>query len=332
MNYERALVAVPEERVSINSVKVTEDNFGNFLAGFQDYFPYTHWTFAPELNLSTFTPAMQLLQQERKEVYIFPDHIRTQMKEFQNPIFDAKADAERTTTIYYNSANDCFDLDPITHGEYASVVTRTFDNMNSSNFPLIEMHTHPDETLFSPADFARLIALGYDEGRSIVRAVLIMTPDKQILALPNPTTPVLPPEEALEFVDKQNNIFIEEHSAIEKRRIQRITKINQATDSRVSYINKRHEDIISDLIERREFDGAITQSEGAELRAELEIAAQGYINWLDKKWHFLAAKTNISYAGKKNLLANTINLDFIRKLDLQLFISNDMTNFEAFTA
>jgi hypothetical protein len=337
MHREKALVPVSKEVENQPPVIVDTEQLSRFLVGTESYFPHKRWSFAQQLDLSVLTSTISTLHHEASEVYIYPESERKHLREtfgqsYLPEVWEKKGDAERTQTIFYDDENHLLRVSPIAHGDFASVKTATLQYMDDMMIPYLEIHTHPDNSLPSPVDYTRMITQGYESGRAIVRGMMVLCPDIQILALPTPFTPVLSPDNAAKVIAQASTAFKEIFLPLEIKRRERIIKIGNAAVTRLATLSGEKQDIEKEEIERREFDGAISQSEGAELREELNAEFDTFYQMLADRQRFLTLSSNIKFYQKQRLAENQMFIQFARQLNIELFTSIDMEKFTSWTA
>lgn len=102
---------------------------------------------------------------------------------------------------------------PITHGEYRQVKS---GSVIPGRLPLLRMHTHPYNALFSPQDYIALITdMRARSGlrKRLFYAEMVICPNMQALALASSATPLFPDEEAEKYVHGAEQNFNERFKA-----------------------------------------------------------------------------------------------------------------------
>lgn len=106
--------------------------------------------------------------------------------------------AERGCTSYVDPQTMSIQLTPIMHGTEQSVTRESFYLVNQNKLPLVEIHTHPQETLFSAQDYATLLIRSGDH--HFMKAAILLCPGSQILALASSETAKFDSEELVQML------------------------------------------------------------------------------------------------------------------------------------
>ncbi len=102
-----------------------------------------------------------------------------------------EGEGEVSKTIYFDMKTGSVSATDTVSGDLSSVRSSIYDAVGESQRPLIEMHNHPGDSLPSVVDY-RFMILGDPETRErAVRAIMVLTPQRQILALVTDETPFL---------------------------------------------------------------------------------------------------------------------------------------------
>ena len=280
MSPEKALAIIPEDEYFPEKVTVNEEELPYFLVG-GEYFPFEDWDFSDTLHLPELTPVFDELYNNKHLVPLFSKEDReigtaafqqiaaVSEEPMENP-YDQMVEGERSLVLFYNTEEGVVEGAPITHGTYGEVELMTANYASEINIPYLEMHTHPIDSLFSPLDYGNLITKADDESQSIVRGIAVAGPNIQILALATPHTPLLEYEHSFPYISGKTEEVDETAYSLEKFRIDRISRIVEAYKNCNANLIEYVDEIMSDQIMRREYDGALTYYEGMVLRQELE--------------------------------------------------------------
>ena len=95
---------------------------------------------------------------------------------------------ERGCSSYYDPETKTIQFTPIIHGQEGSVTRESFDLIRQSKLPILEMHTHPEDQLFSPEDYATLLMKVGAADIRFMKAALLLCPSNQVLALASSET------------------------------------------------------------------------------------------------------------------------------------------------
>lgn len=326
MTLERPIVLIDQPKKPVDQMgMVTSESFFSFLYGTVSNFPYKRWGFSRQLDLSCLTHVMEDMYGSTQEVFVNSEEDRDRLrrdfkestgKEAEGDWINKKGHAERTVTIYCGHDLRLY-RSGVTHGNYSSVRPSTWDIYDRGEIPLLEIHTHPHDQLPSPADYLRLLLEGYYEGRRTVQGIMVLTPSRQILALPTPQTPLLSDTEADQLVDEASREIKEKVNLIESKGKQRIDAIAQK-------ISTSFEIVMKELV-KKVASGELSPEEGMQ-------QAKASKERVDQLGPLIISRIEQGYSRKNNHEVNIALVDFARVNNIQLFTSTDMANFHIATA
>ena len=308
-----------------------------------------NWQFAPNLDLGEFTPVIQDVYGQMRDVYVFPeqrekepmvprvtgykytDSLTKTLAEDVDAFWQQKAKAECSTTVYYDPKLDAVDYSEVRSYKFAEAETETYKLAEEEKIPMIEIHTHDTDCLLTPQDYSRLLLGVFNDGSRLVSSLIVLCPSMQVLALPTPATPSLNFEETVEFVkgcDQRIKHF-------DKRKAIAIVDRIQGYIDQLS--KTEYEDYLAliyetSCIEVKGREGEVsdeqfmTYSKGEEAKFERKLQAE-----------YVKSKRAIGrmlkrFWGKENMTLNTDLLMLSRALGVKLYFSTDMKNFKEFTA
>lgn len=133
-----------------------------------------------KIDLNNYTAQMDQMYQDKTQVGKRPNP--------KNVLEAVPIFGERGCTSFVESGTQTIQFSPVIHDTEESVTRDIDDLMKQNKRPLVDMHTHPRDQLFSPNDLSILLKRA-GEGR-IVKAALVLCPSIQVLALTSTETPL----------------------------------------------------------------------------------------------------------------------------------------------
>ncbi len=322
MSSERYLpVKTTSREFKIVSGSVNSINLLQFLAGTDNNFPYLHWEFAPRLNLKAFTPYFKKLYESKQEVYIYPPEIRELGAQLPYNPFEAKAAGERALPIYYDLDTHKIRTFAISYGDYASVNVGTISNRSDTIMPILETHTHPYDSLFSPMDYARLLQEDpWVKSRRIVQGIVVLNPQIQVLALPTSRTPFYKSSSKVHsYIKNWQTKFVEDVAPYEYKGWHRVQNLMTAARNRIISMGKE----LDTYLAKSKSAGTLRAGEEEQLSTTMDM----YITTLHEQINYLRVKTLGKYMEKKNNAENVLLTNLAQDLHVQLYTSTDMQHF-----
>lgn len=240
------ILALPEP-AEIADIEINSDNLWYYLVNFDGVFAHAKVTFAPRLDLQGAEVCLRNLHASEKLGYVYSQDVKDVAESFDpnvfqdsvekaigeerrrvlNQEFNRQESVERSQVIYYDADNDLFKISPINHGEHRKVSVATFDYFEpqQGHIPLVEIHTHPHNSLFSPQDYARMIlSSSVNVNYRMIKACLVLCSNVQILVLVRPETVFYTSEQFDEFMRRYDLDQSESGKRINEinKRLQRI--------------------------------------------------------------------------------------------------------------
>lgn len=332
---DREQLALPEPKSGY--IEVDSDNLWLFLMG-PRAFPYQKWSFSKRLELPYMTPLIEGIYKDTKAVSI--DHTESakylsaidlsvsgkknfsDAEGFLKQTVGTHGDAERAMIIYYDPERPGVDVTDLVHGSHEGTDSDVPDLIDKGKIPLMEMHTHPSDSLFSYPDLMRAI-YNYGDGAGSVRSILVLTPKFQILGLPTPNTPAFSDEELNKWYYQQRE-FDRQIEASFDSAIKQLSRKLARLKSGFKSTLLREALLIRTMVEA----GEINQVEAKRL-SEMQTGPDSphfrdyYVN---------SMKLSGDFTGAQYRFDNSRKLEDLRDLNFQLFISSDKSNFDAFSA
>lgn len=156
--------------------------------------------FPPALDLGLFENYMRELHGQRKTISqeLTPGNDVIGIK----PV-NMEGEGEVTKTVYYDIKTDSVGITDIVRGDLSSARSSLIDAFGDDKFPIMEMHTHPNKSLPSIIDY-QFMLLGNPEARIRgVKAIAVLCPQMQILALATDETPMLAPDQLHQLLSER---------------------------------------------------------------------------------------------------------------------------------
>lgn len=311
------------------------------------------------LSLGLYSPAMRRLYSQSKDTFIVSDFLKDQAVRglekwratpkiknlIANPwgketveeaeqdflrTLSRKAAAEREALIFMDPSTYEIGTTRIVHGEYGRVQS---DNLSevilSGKVPLMRLHTHPTDSLFSPIDYLSLIADYPGKGRAM-KSISVLCPNYQILALATNQTTLLSRPEATRLAVEWRHIIQgdddKDARAVKSTSEQLILDHNKYAEASLQRLALRTQNI---------FEGVPTSlEEFEEIRAE---AKKAHVE-VEKAYKDLEEREK----GNRQILSELENwmarfsngkiLEFARTINVALYISTNTMNFYKFSA
>lgn len=144
------------------------------------------------LDLRLFEKYMRALHEQREIITknILPGNETTRLK----PV-NLEGEAEVAKAVFFDVKTGLVGATDTVHGDFTSVRSAFVDAYGNDRLPLLEMHTHPTESFPSVIDY-QFMLLGNPEAKvRAIRAIAVLCPQTQILALATDQTPMLSPDQ-----------------------------------------------------------------------------------------------------------------------------------------
>lgn len=306
------LAEPPKQLETPQNPIIDSSTFTDFL--FKDY-PESR-QFAPEITLPWISDVVDYLSTERQIVDKNSGRLKELLEKHNVPEHIRKGYGERMIFLYYDYEAQETRYSPIQHGDYASVSMQS-EFVDDNTTLLMEFHTHPRQSLFSPQDYASLVLKIGDLTERALSASVLVCPGCQILALASPETPRMSEEEFNAFVEDLNNSPDSDPHLQELQ--QKVFALNDnLKDTLVDATRKVNEDFDEKELSEEE----LTQELFQEMRDQFEeLTAEA------KELSLSASREFSDYA---ELLTNSVTLQAARDLNIVLYISADKCHFKRF--
>lgn len=335
----RALVPIDVPRQESG---VSSDNFYDFLLGDPASLPHEH-ELSSRLDVSWLASHMQELDKQARKGFALSEEERTKKIEMVEGFkfipreqkdsllkgINKEVELERGQTMYLNREDYNTYLTGIRHGGPYSVERDLENILDANNIPVLEMHTHSTDVLPSSADYLTLTLDPYNDGGHIIRAIIVLCPRIQVLAVATRNTPSFSSwEEARQFADEVQDQFFQ----LKRERIIQLFQRKQAiekvrSEAEVENFRRTIESVAH--MERKLMNGPITYE-------ELEILVHGVVEYSKAKTAELAPRLKRvqSRAERKFLEAtektNTEgHIEGARKFGVKLYTATDFRHFQA---
>lgn len=335
------MTEIPQSNIQ-EAAAITSDNFTQYLINRIDRdrssFPLT-------LDLSPFSDTFKNVFAERQTVPMLDDENLAKVREALSSdttgafhrvaqrILTAEAEAERACVIYLDPNSDSIDTGSIVHGEHTSVQGQVIPAILDDKFPLIDIHTHPDNSPFSPLDYDTLLSDLFTSDSDVhgrmVGALAVVGNNFQYLAVPTTDTPLVPLDgDVNEIINRltETTENEERHRTHVNDRARKLHEhmSNTPGDALVQYYKK-----IS-LFDERIGKGEITfeeaMIEAKKLKPEFEANLRKYMTKLS---NVVVRARNVA-ADYDMKLARSDIAEAPSRLGILLYRSSDFMHFEQF--
>ncbi len=329
--------------------RINSNSLTDFLVG-SEHLPGNPTDFAPQLNLGIFTPPLKDLFNQTQVGYVFDEEVRSQATSSQitsedpksqsiwsniqnqkEAFYNMRAVVERGRTIYYNPDRQYIGASDITHGQFAKVTSNIIDIIDAGNIPILDAHTHPENSFFSIKDFDALLINAYAGNKRLVNGVVVLCPDIQVLALATTQTPVLEPEESRGLIKKWDQRWQDEHEDRQtilfnrSERVENIAWNTQLTD----FIKAKEYSLeIIQKIQRGEISEPEVQNLIDDIKTKFELKAGQDLAKFKRVFGKTLARS-LSYFSRTT---NGLAVEFARSNNIKLYASTDIQHFKEFTA
>lgn len=346
MSAER-LLALLEIAESSPKPKVTSETFVDYL------FPHTPLVSPSEfdyrLDLGFLEEQIDELYEHDKQGFVLDDSIRKKLEGYKTEIdndvhwshlyeqLNAEIDeyrnqtdkVERSRVIFYDPQDNELRITGITDGTYSSTDTEVVKLYKSVKTPLLGIHTHPTDALFSPQDFSTLLIRPLDE--TLLRGELVLCPNIQVLALSTTLTPALSNAQVEEFKKHWKGQFSTDRQEELEEKALKVRKIVSKKYELGKKIYKKHIDKIHEVAGRANV-GEISMEEADKILDQVQASHLKETESLVEKFGLAEYVATKILEGSINNSKNTVLVDLARTVGVQLYVSTDRKNFYAATA
>lgn len=242
-------------------------------------------------------------------------------------LFSQKAHVESGRTLYLDMDTDKIDATGIDSGKVTEVALPFLELWQQRKVPGLLIHTHPASQMPSAIDYDTLLKDYLENGTRLLRGIMVLCPEVQILALATNKTPLLPTAKVDEMIIANNKLTTDFFEKVTKILTKAMEKgIKRPLDLFTQYMQKT----ISLLQELS--DGRITKDEFDMRSSALEIEHDKSLQILRDEGNPVIGKTAERVKHALNRFGNAALVSFARDANLKLYSSTDMVNFREFSA
>lgn len=309
---------------------------------------YSPWgKFSSYLNLDIYKPAFVQLYRQSEESLVSPHLVEktkcslSLLTEFDNPEIkryakviseqiNLKAPGERSSVIHYDPEERMIKYSDLTFGDFTSTKLSTVELIRNGKRPMMEVHTHPEDKLFSSADYFRLLLKFYENGDGLVKGIVVLCPNFQFLALATAQTPRLDLESVIASITNWGEDFNLQQD--NKKYLQNRTK---SLIDRLSIYHLTHfKSFLETASElgRKESAGELAKEEVTEQMQKLLRRAEESQNRYSLKFDRVFKKAVNAYVGYIKHLENEMIIGYNRWARVKLYWATDMIHFQEFSA
>lgn len=332
MSAER-LLALPEAIETGPKKSVTSETFLRYLLPNMPLVPGSE--FAYHFDLGFLEKSMGELYDHDKQDSILNDTGRKKLEEKKeiDKMLNQTAKVERAREFFYDPKDRRLKVSGITEGTY-NLVRSDLPNITSQGkIPLLSMHTHPINVLFSAKDYMRLIVNPGTGQERFVRGTIVLCPDIQIMALATSLTPSLDDDQKIEEFEQfwQHDGVKDEVTEYREKRLEKIKNLSSKYGEVMIKNFQQQNSAIDELYDLSKA-GDISSWEAEELIKNVIESGLARSEKTYERFATAGSAVLTRLDNKLEWLENRINVDLARSVGVQLYTSTDRKNFYAATA
>lgn len=330
---EYPLVKQEDNRIVVNSISLLPFLCEGMTSSDQDV------VFAPYLDLSFFSVYFEELERQKQLVLMHDDVDAEQFKSIYKRLMTAayrsedpealrnylrsEGLAERSMTVYFDPRSKKVVTSDVNLGSYGEVQLDIAYARDFNFFPVMHIHTHPDDSFFSAVDYrAILVKHPFLKRRFFVSQVLVC-PNIQILALATADTPLFnTPEQVEDFTeDLENRFKLDIPPAVEQ-----LTEL-LAFHMRQKDLLKVQANIYGEEVLR------LSKEYGLSAKAAYELL-RDYDQFIKRQWvkYVSEGRVMLDLAKAEQFKASASSgMAIARHTGLKFYSSTDMKNFYEFS-
>lgn len=297
------------------------------------------------LNLIDTVPVQQMLYRESRQGFVLSDDTRLALlsdaeKERNEglgvgaqsliDIANMEGEVERVSTMYLSQDIKLKYTEP-EYGDHSSVKPKAFlELIKEGSMPLMDFHTHPQDALPSPEDCLMLIT-GIIEGQPLYRARMVLCPNVQILAVADNNTLWFRQEQALEVLKQYQgtNIYGNNYEEL-LRRQKNVVAIQER------FLNAAARVLgfgLKNMADNADFyrGGKLTLEEVKRINEEDQKHRKEQNGRVMSLVDHMITPVVDSYSGFEQFARNKGHIQMLQDFNIKLYISEDKSNFYAFT-
>lgn len=245
--------------------------------------------------------------------------------------YGKKEEMERFRNVHFNPFDNTYNFGPIYEGEAYKSSSDIFDVLEEGKEPLLEIHTHPRNSLPSPSDYARMI-MGKNPDTRVLKGGLLLTPDFQILSIATPRTPIMASKTALRLVELYEDTDNEDHQRNKwlSRWYFLVPEISKRlTTKALSEGFAKMMDFVEELGDQGLSEQEIVKR-ALLFEKEVDAEVDQKLDVIYKKNERTGERVGLKLDSHLRASENRDCWEFARAIDVQLYLSTDMTNYRAF--
>lgn len=255
-------------------------------------------------------------KQNPEIVAAFSDEIRELEASFAQEL-TKEAAGERESVIYWDRISNVVDMTDPVYGDYTSVMgPRLAEIRRQKRIPLIKKHTHPNDALPSPNDYYPII-------RGDLRAILVLCPNLQILALSTSLTPILSSTHADALTDYWRRKTKGEGDDEGPCLIGKVIDVDRVYGEKM---DEKWQELAS-LTAKVQEPKRLLRKERRQLERDI-LASRRRFDGYNARYKEELKSANSAFSAFVNATA----LEYARLLNVVMYISRDRENFYRFSA
>lgn len=314
-----------------------------------DYMPSEGLSFSSNLDLSLYKPFFDFLASNSRDVFVHSGEERQEMAGAIDKLVSLKSSGtgdiidniksladlttvgERGFVIYYDVDKARLAATDVSFGEFGQTSINFPDVFTYNHVPVLMVHTHPTDTLFSPQDYLPILLGNPQNGYRWLKGSVVICPQTQYLALTTPESLIMTSDEIQAKIAEWNRQY--EAEVVRYRQVynegvaERVRKISEITILAQTRFNAYVEEVAS---LQKELDFPVSLggnlidrfSEEARNEFDQELAmrekqVKGYIDQELTEIHRRQVKIHLTWA---------------QEAGVRLYSSTDMCRFHEFSA
>ena len=305
--------------IEINAVLPSSFNFSSYSHHLKELYDFSHEDFIfeqPQAQTPNGTTDNSVVEQSNSG------------DANANDLLSIKASTERGRVLFFDTKTEKTGVTDITAGKFRELFLPFVELYKEGKIPGIFLHTHPSLSMLSSDDYRKLLVDYIGDGTRVLKGVMALCPDIQILALTTDKTPHLSWDQTSELIMKYN-------SAIEnyvQRGLEILNNYQLKKVLKPLEIAKEHSERRITLLQRFA-DGEINMNE---YDKQVEVIDQE-LDAMKKDGSLSLSSEELEKILRRidRVLIPFINatlMGFARDTHMKLYSSTDMKTFKEFSA
>ncbi|KKU62412.1 MAG: hypothetical protein UX87_C0049G0013 [Candidatus Amesbacteria bacterium GW2011_GWA1_47_16] len=233
-----------------------------------------------------------------------------------------EVELEQARVIIINTDTQMLGATEPVYGMGAEVnLMETLDKVPTGNsLPLIIVHTHPQDQLFSFDDYFPMLIGEPETGRRFFRGIMVLTPEMQVMAVATSDTPIFwNAKEAEQFILAHNTEFEEMKIANVKEKLKQLDEIGLKKNFLQTLEAVKAMEFDTDDATKQQLNAMVKKIQNKEVETLPELESQSQL-------------ISREGANMQGWLTNSSLVRFANMMQVKLYSSTDTRNFREFSA